>query len=81
MDMSRSAMVNTASSASSKQKSGKAKKEMDKLVLCEYSKFSIKLNSLLPIQLFDIFEYLFKCNIYEGGTVSVRKCGCPQCCC
>jgi len=33
-----------------------------------------------PIQLFEIFEYLFKRNI-KTDCVSVRKCGCPQHCC
>ena len=50
-------------------------------MMYEYLKFWIKSNSKLvtiqfdlkPIQLFKIFEYLFKSNMYKEGTVSLKE--------
>jgi len=56
------------------------------VVLCEYSKFRNELNIIVtirsdpePIQLFKIFEYLFKHDICKEVSISVEKCGCLQC--
>ena len=47
-------------------------------VLCKHLKFRIKSNSYYSIwskynRLFEIFIYLFKCNIYKEGTVCLDK--------
>jgi len=46
-----------------------------------YSVFYEVQNTKFNPKAVQLFEYIFKNNIYKKGTVSVRKCGCLQCCC